>query len=111
MSGLDQNGALFVLAVLGGSGLALLFLAQEYVLRRFGRKPDGMPNKENATVVFVLNGALAVLALVLLISVMSAIKESSEAMLWAVLALLAGLGLTYVVGRKFLPARGGSRRK
>lgn len=105
--------SLISLALLGGCGLGLLFLAQEFVLRRYGRKSDGTPETANALLVFVLNGVTGVVALVVLVQVMGEIRRSStgEVLVWAVLALLLGLGTTYFVGRRFLPRSVVSKKK
>jgi hypothetical protein len=104
---------LIALALLGGCGLGLLFLAQEFVLRRYGRAPDGTPVKANSMLVFVLNGLTGVVALVVLVQVMGEVRRSSTGvtLVWAVVALLLGLGATYLVGRWFLPPPGALQNK
>ena len=105
--------SLISLALLGGCGLGLLFLAQEFVLRRYGRKSDGTPEKANSMLVFVLNGVTGVVALVVLVQVMGEVRRSStgEVLVWAVLALILALGATYFVGRRFLPLPGSAQKK
>ena len=105
--------SLISLALLGGSGLGLLFLAQEFVLRRYGRKSDGTPERANSMLVFVLNGLTGIVALVVLVQVMGAVRRSStgEALIWSVVTLLLALGATYFVGRRFLPPPGEAEKK
>jgi hypothetical protein len=103
---------LLTIALLGGCGLGLLFLLLSFVHRRYGMKSDGTPDSSHWLLVLVLNGSTGAVAMVLLVQVMSVLKQASPSgtQLLALSVLLLGFGVTYFGGCRHLPTPGGGTR-